>query len=186
MELAVGLFVDSEVEWQGVRLTQSTRFPEEPSTKLTLQLENEKQFVLKIRQPEWLGPKGLRLTINGKTYKPKLENSWLSIDQVWRNGDCVEVHFDMVLCFEPICPELPQRVALLYGPVMLALTGEDGPPMIGFPEKPNELLEQDPSRPLAFHFRKETPEFRMFRPFYEIGHQEPYYVYNDIYEPLEE
>ncbi|MDP2991444.1 MAG: glycoside hydrolase family 127 protein, partial [Kiritimatiellota bacterium] len=104
-----------------------------------------------------------------------------AIERAWRPGDCLQVEFPMGLRFEPIAPAYPNRAALMYGPVMLAMRSNEGGPLSGKIADPAAWIEPVPGE--ALHFKaKDNRIERLFVPFYEIGEREPYYVYNDILE----
>ena len=124
--LYVNLFIASELDWQaeGLKVRQETRFPDEPVTTLTMNCAAPTELALCIRHPYWL--KGaLPVTVNGRpvsvTSKP---SSYAVIERIWKAGDRVEVKLPMTLRTESM-PDNPRRVAVLYGPIVLA--GDLGP-----------------------------------------------------------
>ncbi|MGQ1948328.1 glycoside hydrolase family 127 protein [Geofilum sp. OHC36d9] len=119
-DLFVNLFIPSQLYWKekGVTIIQQTQFPKEG--KLTLWVNSEKPtlFTLKLRYPYWANKASVK--VNGK--KIKISNhpdSYIAINQIWRNGDKVEVEYPMVLKINPT-PENPNVVSISYGPVVLA------------------------------------------------------------------
>ena len=118
--LLVNLFVPSQLNWQeqGVRLSQQTRFPDDNQVKLTLSLDMDKAFALKIRHPHWLALP-LTLKLNGKTISTKISNGYVSIDRKWQNGDRIEFELPTKLYAEQL-PDGQDYYSLLYGPVVLA------------------------------------------------------------------
>ncbi len=120
--LWVNLFVASELTWKdkGLTLTQQTRFPDEPSTKLVLNLEEPRQFALKIRHPSWASADGFSISIRGETVQIDARpGSYVAVDREWHDGDVVDVQLPMQISVEPL-PYMDEYVALMYGPVMLA------------------------------------------------------------------
>ncbi|MBV9851518.1 MAG: glycoside hydrolase family 127 protein, partial [Armatimonadetes bacterium] len=64
--LYVNLYVPSEVNWpqKGVRLTQRTRFPEEPGSTFVVHAARPTQITLHLHVPYWAV--GYRVSVNGK------------------------------------------------------------------------------------------------------------------------
>lgn len=118
--LYVNLFIASTLDWRdrGIRITQSTRFPDEPRTRLTVQ--GAGSFALKVRYPGWVAPGALKLKLNGKpvpvTAKP---GGHVELRRAWRDGDRVDVELPMRTTLEPM-PGLKKFVAVLHGPIVLA------------------------------------------------------------------
>lgn len=120
--LFVNLFIASELSWRsaGVRLRQETAFPDQDSTTLRLTCDAPTTFVLRIRCPAWLD--GLPvIEVNGRPF-PTGDLSppaYVSIQREWKTGDVVSVRLPMNLRTEAM-PDDPDRIAVLYGPVVLA------------------------------------------------------------------
>jgi DUF1680 family protein len=119
--LYLNLFIPSELKWKdkGLIVRQETRFPDEETTKLTMQSQKPTRFALKVRYPSW-AQSGITLMVDGKNVpvhdKP---GSYVSVEREWKNGDTVQVRLPMSLRLEAT-PDDPKVVALLYGPIVLA------------------------------------------------------------------
>jgi len=134
--LYLNLFIPSVLNWKekGVVIRQETSFPESNKTTLLLTTKVSKQFPLYIRNPKWAND-GVRITVNGKKITTlKDENGFLVVDRKWNNNDKVEILLPMTVHSEPM-PDNPNRVAFLYGPVVLAgqLGSETPDPLVGTP-----------------------------------------------------
>lgn len=119
--LWVAQFIASELDWasQGVRVLQQTRFPEEQGSTLVFSMENPTAFALKLRRPYWAG-QGLSLRLNGKGINPETDSrGFLHIRRTWEDGDRLEIAMPFGLRTEAM-PDNPNRVAVLYGPLVLA------------------------------------------------------------------
>ncbi|MFG6467036.1 beta-L-arabinofuranosidase domain-containing protein [Roseateles sp. BYS87W] len=118
--LDVNLFIASTLDWRerGIHLTQSTRFPDEPRTRLTV--DTAGTFALKVRYPGWVAPGALKVKLNGKpirvTAKP---GGQVELRRAWQAGDRVDVELPMRTTLEPM-PGLKAFVAVLHGPIVLA------------------------------------------------------------------
>jgi len=155
--LWVNLFIASEFNWtaRGVKLRQSTQFPDTDATLLTLQTPKPVRFALKIRAPVWLaGPMVVR--INGQTFTPAFEAGYAAIDREWQGGDRVEVRLPMALRTEPL-PGSSNYFAVLYGPVALAAElGREGLKQLNlFQTDHNENIYRNTPAPVTPYFVSE-------------------------------
>jgi len=119
--LYVNLFIASKVHWneQGVRLHQSTSFPEADSTVLTIEASPAKAWTLQLRIPSWTTAANT-VTINGKPFGVAgTPGSYLALKRVWKAGDRVELTMPMRITAEPLTDD-PTKQAFLYGPLVLA------------------------------------------------------------------
>lgn len=124
--LYVNLFIASELDWRakGLKLRQETQFPDAPSTTLTLTCQEPVKLALCIRHPYWI-EEALIVSVNGKPVSvTSVPSSYAVIRRRWTDGDRIEVKLPMTLHTEPM-PDNPKRVAVLYGPIVLA--GDLGP-----------------------------------------------------------
>ncbi|MBI3349385.1 MAG: glycoside hydrolase family 127 protein [Burkholderiales bacterium] len=118
--LYVNLFIASKLDWRerGIHVTQSTRFPDEARTRLTVHDAGE--FALKIRYPGWVAPGALKVKLNGKLVKVTAKpGGHVELRRVWATGDHVDVELPMRTTLEPM-PGLKNYVAVLHGPIVLA------------------------------------------------------------------
>lgn len=120
--LYVNLFVASELNWREkcIRLRQETGFPYSETSRITI-TEGKGQFPLLVRYPGWVKPGELKVTVNGKAVDLiSGPASYVTIDRSWKKGDVVEVRFPMHNSVKYL-PNLPQYIALMHGPIMLAM-----------------------------------------------------------------
>ena len=78
-------------------------------------------FALKLRVPEWsrdMCGAGERRALRGDACRP---GEWASVERAWKAGDRVEVRIPLHLRYAPVDRWHPRRVALMRGPVVLAL-----------------------------------------------------------------
>jgi len=154
--LYVNLFIPSRLSWKekGVTIEQRTQLPEGDSVLLTVGAAKPVAFVLRIREPFWAGR--VWMTVNGKQVKAvKGEDGYMAIKRVWSNKDKVVIHLPESFHTESM-PDNADRVALFYGPVLLAgLFGNSEPdPLKGVPvlvtseKDPNKWVKRDG---LVFH-----------------------------------
>ncbi|WP_149196164.1 glycoside hydrolase family 127 protein [Luteimonas suaedae] len=118
--LFVNLFIASELSWpeQGLRLRQTTRFPDEEGTTLAFDLERPRQLEMRIRIPDWAA--GATLKINGQAQALQAApGSYLVLDRRFEDGDRIELGLPMALHAAPL-PDEPSLQAMMYGPLVLA------------------------------------------------------------------
>ena len=168
--LYVNLYVDSSLEWpeKGLKLTQSTRFPEEQGTTLTISATRPLSLNINLRIPYWVQGGGVQ--ING-TPLPAFASpsSYLRLSRVWKPGDKIELSLPMGLHIATM-PDDETIQAVMYGPLVLAgrfdsvsreMTYGDYEPkasdqyrvaeIVADPAKPTGWVEPDSKQPLLFH-----------------------------------
>ncbi len=194
-ELLVNLFIPSRLNWadKGMTVTQTTSFPASSATTLHISAESPVKTAVSIRRPSW--SKKMDVKVNGKKVNVKPgSNGYASIERIWKEGDRIDVEFDMALTFEPT-PDSSGKGALIYGPVVMAARlGTDG--MEAPAPDSNPLLYNDyytydyhipAGLPTAIDVNELTqtaplqfssPEGLVISPLYDI-HRERYGVYWD-------
>lgn len=185
--LYVNLYLPSDVTWSrqegDVRLVQETGYPEAETSTLTLETRQSTNFTLKLRVPGW--SRGMSVKVNGgDSGVPCKPGEWAAIARAWNPGDRVEVRIPLRLRMEPVDRQHPLRVAVVRGPVVLALDFNYHDPAFQLPSSDadlNKWLVPD-DRPSVF--RVERPDGRpvrlKFRPFYDFAEDFPYLMYFDL------
>ncbi|RYG49065.1 glycoside hydrolase family 127 protein [bacterium] len=187
--LWVNLFMPTELNWRaaGVKLRQETAFPESNAVSLTvLPGSKPKEFEMRLRHPGWA--KGeIDFRVNGQSLaKSSSPGSYVAIKRRWMAGDKLEFALPMALRTEAM-PDDPKRVAVLYGPVVLA--ADLGPEKSPWPRvpvlvadgaQPASWLEPVSGKPLTFRTKGGAgrPDELTFRPFSSL-HHERYATYFD-------
>lgn len=165
----VNLFAPSKLSWtvrgHKIGLAQSTRFPEIGATHFRIAAQGPTRFSLNVRVPAWTsGQPSVR--INGKPLKADSRpGTFLRITRSWSNGDTVDVTFPESLRFEPIDSNTRNRVALMYGPLMLVALAPGDVALSGDPTHPERWISKAPGQNLDFLAKGGT----VFRPFYQIS-----------------
>jgi len=202
-KLWINQFVPSIAKWEaaGVQVEMNTDFPEGESVSLKLTLRAPKKFALALRCPSWAGT-GTRLGVNGQAivHLPGA-GSYIEILRTWRSGDRIELVLPKSVRKEAL-PDNPNRLALLWGPLVLA--GDVGEEKKSSPETEdavaqpsftNALVTTDTSTDYWLKAISGRPgEFRTQNvglkaeidlvPFYRL-HRRRYSVYWDLYTPQE-
>ncbi len=209
----VNLFIASEVHWaeKGLTVRQTTTFPEQQSTKISLRLLRPEKFTISVRIPSWT-TKQFAVRVNGETQNVvPTPSGYVELRKVWKQGDVVEVDLPMRLSLSRL-PDDPSVSAVLYGPVVLAgelgteaMTREmeDGlgspdvermvsqgaavvPPTLVVPNAdPNTWIKLVKKKPLTFRtIGVGKPHDVTLIPFYELFGQR-YAVYWNMYAAYE-
>ena len=122
-DLLLNLFIPSTLTWNDLTVIQENRFPQEPSTKLTLKMKKARLFDLKIRQPRWT--ENMTASVNGSPVSSKSEGGYMVINRKWQDGDVISIEIPMHLTAETT-PDKKAQYSFLYGPIVLAAkTGTD-------------------------------------------------------------
>jgi uncharacterized protein len=153
----VNLFVPSRVSWSQnstpCTLTQTTQYPAGNTTQLNFALSRPETFAVYVRIPEWAGAKS-SVSVNGRrAEKEGIPGKFLAVQRTWKDGDRVEVEFEMPLRLEAVDEQNPNRVALMHGPIALFAVGTM-PSRI----KRNQLLAATRVAPLADDWLVHTDE----------------------------
>ena len=119
----VNLYVPSRVSWeQGgarVSLAQRTDYPYTAQTTLQIASDRAESFAVDLRIPAWAGPK-TRIAVNGRRTQVQLvPGRFASLRREWRNGDRIEIEFDMPLRLQAVDAQHPNLIALVHGPLVL-------------------------------------------------------------------
>jgi DUF1680 family protein len=125
-KLWVNLYAPSTAEWKaaGISFTMNTSFPEGDTASLKFTARSPKSFTLALRRPYWAG-EGFSVKVNGAAWKnAPPPSSYVQIKRSWKTGDTVDLILPKTLRLEPL-PDNPRRVALMWGPLVLA--GDLGP-----------------------------------------------------------
>ncbi len=120
--LFVNLFVASELNWKekGIILKQETGFPYRESSRITM-TKGKGKFALQVRYPGWVKPGEFSVKVNGQPVEIVTgPSSYVAIERQWKKGDVVDIHFPMHNSVRYM-PNLSQYIALMHGPVMLAM-----------------------------------------------------------------
>ena len=209
--LYVNLFIPSELKWdeKGLVFTQNTYYPEESETTLRIGLEEPSAFTIFIRHPEWNDKAPLKVRVNGRRVRGESQpGAYFGITREWKDGDRIEVQFDMYTYGEYF-PDNSPYMAILHGPVVLAAaTGTDNldgivaddsrmghvahGPLISREEAPVMMIDSDDwtnrvvpvrNEPLTFTMRNllhpESANGLQLIPFYRL-HDARYIIYWEV------
>lgn len=175
----VNYFTPSIVDWNGIKLEQQTGFPEEPKTRIIVNTPQPKKFGINIRRPLWLDGE-MTITVNGEKMNAREQNGWMVLTRTWKQGDQIEAIMPMSFTGKRLNPGSEYPVAMAYGPVALAVTGniDDSYPLAAVNSRnPGENLISDNNSPLIWQV-KDHPEWQV-QSFYKLDENQPYILYVD-------
>jgi DUF1680 family protein len=189
-DLFVNLFIPSELNWRSrnATLKLETGFPFDNKVTLSIGLKKSQAFSLLLRQAAW-AKDGITVSINGKSVKSTLNAyGYLEIKRKWKNDDKIEVTVPMDLYTESM-PDNAERIAFLYGPLVLAADlGDSMPdPVFGTPvlltdnRNIKDWLQPVDLKSLTFETEGiGQPEDITLKPFYTL-YNKYYSVYFDFF-----
>ncbi|MFZ2340580.1 MAG: beta-L-arabinofuranosidase domain-containing protein [Bacteroidales bacterium] len=162
LKLTSGLFLFDQRADRNITVTQTTVYPKEDRTLLTI--KGKGRFDLNVRVPHW-ATKGYFVKINVKDVKINaVPGSYLTLSRKWKNGDTVELRMPFKFYLEPVMDR--QNIAsLFYGPVPLAAQ-EHEPRTEWRKMKPDaeDICKSISGSPEQLEF---TIDGVVFKPFYE-------------------
>jgi DUF1680 family protein len=175
--LYINLFVPSVVTWHykqnEIAVEQETTYPESDITVLTVTPRDPATFNLKFRVPGWA--EGATVKVNGVLQTVAARpGTWAEIRRTWKAGDRVAIQIGMRLKTVPVDAQHLQRVALVYGPVVLVQKLESV-----LPASTGEILTRMP-RGNGLTFSAPGQPVGDFVPFYKVGAGVPYNMYFDL------
>ena len=171
--LYVNLFIPSVLDWKdmGMKVTQTTDFPADETTVLSVSCNAPAKAIVMLRRPSWSGMPEVK--VNGKRVAVKADaNGYIPVRRTWKNDDRIQVRYPMSLRLERLADD-PSKAAVFYGPVLLAgRLGSEG--FIGCqpdsdPEKHNDYYTYDYNIPEGLDVVLEINEADFQKSFRKVG-----------------
>jgi uncharacterized protein len=187
--LYVSQYLPSEVTWSrpagDVTLVQETGYPETETIALTLAMKQNANFSLNLRVPAW--SKDMSVKVNGTDAGISCKaGEWAVLNRAWNSGDRVDIRIPLLLRMSAVDQQHPKRVAIVRGPVVLALDYNYHDPAFTLPDNEDDLNKWLVSDGSPIVFRVARPDGRpvrlKFRPFYDFAEDFPYLMYFDLNE----
>jgi len=201
-EFWISLYAPSIARWDsaGVEVEMLTDFPIGSSASVKIRTKTPKAFTLALRRPYWAGD-GFSVKVNGRSVKDvPPSDSYVKISRTWSHGDTVDLILPKVLHKDPL-PDNPTRMALMWGPLVLAgdlgpeipqgegeeetPKGPTAPPLVVADESINRWLKPESGKPGWFKTTGVglSPDIE-FAPFYQLPRRR-YAIYWDVFTPEE-
>jgi DUF1680 family protein len=147
--LYVNFYHDSEVNWQGLKVTQKTHYPWSGDVEFTVTPESAREFTMFLRIPAW--SRNSSVVLNGSTI-PAQPGQYLALRRTWKPGDQFTLRLDMtphLIAANPRISEDTGKAALQRGPLIYCLEQPDQPARIP------DLSLTNPTADFANEFRKD-------------------------------
>jgi DUF1680 family protein len=122
-DLYVNLYIPSKLNWKqkGLVVTQTTNFPEQESTTLTVnEVKPGAAFAINVRYPSWVKAGDFQIFINGKPYTTaEQQATYVSVKRSWKKGDKISIKLPMQTKME-LLPDGSNYEAVVHGPIVMA------------------------------------------------------------------
>ncbi|MEZ4900028.1 MAG: glycoside hydrolase family 127 protein [Saprospiraceae bacterium] len=174
--LVVNLYIPSKLNWHGKEMELSqTGDPATGAVTMRIGSDAPHEFTLKLRHPDW-ATQGMRIWVNGSPILSHYKTTdYASIKRIWHDGDVIRIEMPADLREEAM-PDNPDRIALLYGPYVLAgqLPEKVEDPLYEVPvivtdnRQPDAWVTQENNHGLRFHSEYAGRPYDLsFIPFYQ-------------------
>lgn len=191
--LYVNIFIPARLNWQTrqAKITITSSELESDDIAISVALKKPQRFTIKLRKPHWSD--GFSVIVNGKEISGKLdEDGFVEVERTWKSGDEIVYRLKRTL-YAQAMPDNKKRIAVFYGPVLLAGDlGDTMPdPVIGTPvllttdRKVQNWIKPVDIKNLTFRTSGVGQPFDTeLRPFYSY-YKNHYMVYWDYFTPSE-
>ena len=119
--LYVNLFIPSVLNYRdkGLTVIQQTGYPLDGRVQLQLIIDKPVNLTVKIRRPYW-AEDDVKVTVNGKAYPVNAHTGrYITVERIWENS--AEIRLTLPAKLRTVSlPGSPNKVAFLYGPILLA------------------------------------------------------------------
>ena len=126
VNLYIGSKADVKVGKKAVTLTQETDYPWEGDVTLKVGMKGTLQSQIRLRVPGWC--KDYTLKVDGETVEAPVEKGYVVIDRKWKDGDVIELNFDMpveIVAADPRVKEDEGMRAIQRGPLVYCIEEAD-------------------------------------------------------------
>jgi DUF1680 family protein len=175
--ICVDMFAGSTLTWkQGGRTLRAhmvTDFPFKPGVQIRFSMARPTKARVRVRVPAWAAA-SMPILVDGKTAVTGKPGTYALLDRTWKEGDTIAFTLPMAFRltrYSGMEPNLPERYALEYGPILMAVTGQvddQGGAKLVFPAK--ELtgrLKPVAGQPL--HYTIEGDTAHQYLPYWQVG-----------------
>ena len=145
----MNFYHDSELDWQGLKVSQKTSYPWSGDVQFTVTPESAREFTFYLRIPAWSHDSSVEL--NGAR-TPAPAGQYLPIRRTWKPGDQFTLHLDItphLVAANPRISEDTGKAAVQRGPLVFCLEQPDQSAKIP------DLLLTNPEAGFSSEFRKD-------------------------------
>jgi DUF1680 family protein len=118
----VNQFISSILTWEEnqVKLTQTTLIPRSDTVQFDIHTFDKvaKELAIHVRVPHWSAGE-LEVTINDSVIQCQVEDNYVLIDRLWKDGDIVSIRIPMKVSYSSL-PDRKSVVGFKYGPIVLS------------------------------------------------------------------
>lgn len=160
-------------------------YPKEKEIRFVVHIPSggKVKFSASFRVPSWAKGKNSIAINEEKQNVPIAPDNWATIEREWQEGDEIRISFEFILRFVSADSKSPNVKAICYGPITLVcnkmtlFTGDTDNPSSWIDEA------QIDGYSYAFitkkgHVKPYEHLVREFYPYYEVGENDWYYMYN--------
>lgn len=118
--LYVNMFIPAMLNWRArqAKITVTSSELDGDDIYLSVGLQKPQHFMIKLRKPHWSD--SFSVMVGGKEVPTTLDkDGFVEVDRTWKNGDKITYRLKRTLYAETM-PDNKKRIALFYGPVLLA------------------------------------------------------------------
>lgn len=109
---------------KGVKITQDSHYPNQHFAHITVESDKDQEFTVYVRVPKWSAV--TTITVDGKEVSAKPKNGFVAIKRSWGKHSEIKVNLDFQLHYQTLADRF-NRVAIYYGPILLAAQTKDLP-----------------------------------------------------------
>lgn len=129
--------VDGRVTAEGLTLQADSRLGQNGTVRLNVRAADGKRRTVAVRVPEWTA--GVTVSVAGRNAEGPVRNGYLELQREWKAGEAVTIRYAMQTRL--LKPEKPApRVAVVYGPWLLAVDEAESPHYFDEPAIQNQVL----------------------------------------------
>jgi len=155
-------------------LTQSGDYPLGNRVIMTVSAPKPVSMALRLRIPAWAGP-ATAIRVADRAGPAAVPGQFATIAREWRDGDRVDLFFDMQLRAEAVDQHYRDRVAMMVGPLALFATGDRFTPLTKA-----QLMSLRQTAPGTAEWTLDGGTGRQsFRPYFAMG-EEPSRLYQRV------
>jgi DUF1680 family protein len=112
---------------QLVEFIQSTNYPADGNVRIKIDIPKAEEMNIQLRIPVW--SENTRITVNGRNMNGVLPGKVFPVIRKWESGDIIDITLDMRGRLIKT-GDVPEHLALMYGPVVLARDARLSGPVI--------------------------------------------------------
>ncbi|MCD9021125.1 glycoside hydrolase family 127 protein [Cohnella sp. NL03-T5] len=129
--LYIGGELECELDGQAIHFTQQSNFPWEGDVRFEFGGEQEANFTMALRIPDWCPGAKIRINGNFVSFEQTVVDGYAHFTRTWRPGDIIELSLPMPvkrMKSHPLVRETAGKTALQRGPIVYCVEEADNGP----------------------------------------------------------